>query len=182
MTGFGRTGSMFACAQADVVPDIVTLSKALTGGTMALAATVATDRVFDAFLSEDQAAALMHGPTYMANPLACAAANASLDLFENEPRLAQVAAIESHFESALEPCRGLSGVTDVRVKGAIGVVQLEDLKANDWLKARFVAEGVWIRPFGDIVYLMPPFIIGKDELIKLTGAVATVLREWSQRR
>ncbi|MEX2615836.1 MAG: adenosylmethionine--8-amino-7-oxononanoate transaminase [Alphaproteobacteria bacterium] len=182
MTGFGRTGSMFACEQADIVPDIMTLSKALTGGTMALAATVATDRVFDAFLSDDSGAALMHGPTFMANPLACAAANASLDLFETEPRLAQVAKIEAHLETALEPCRGLPGVIDVRVKGAIGVVQLEDLKANDRLKARFVEEGVWIRPFGDIVYLMPPFVIGKDELTTLTRAVGTVLTEWSQRR
>lgn len=182
MTGFGRTGSMFACEQADVVPDIMTLSKALTGGTMALAATVATDRVFEAFLSDDPGAALMHGPTYMANPLACAAANASLDLFETEPRLAQVAAIESDLVNALEPCRDMPGVVDVRVKGAIGVVQLEDLSANDWLKARFVEEGVWIRPFGDIVYLMPPFIIDKDELAQLTGAVVNVLKEWSQRR
>lgn len=182
MTGFGRTGSMFACEQANIAPDIMTLSKALTGGTMALAATVASDRVFDAFLSDDPGAALMHGPTYMANPLACAAANASLDLFESEPRLAQVTAIEEHLDTALEPCQGLPGVIDVRVKGAIGVVQLDDLKASDWMKARFVEEGVWIRPFGDIVYLMPPFIIGTAELARLTGAVVTVLTEWSQRR
>ncbi|MDA0664453.1 MAG: adenosylmethionine--8-amino-7-oxononanoate transaminase [Proteobacteria bacterium] len=182
MTGFGRTGSMFACEQANVTPDIMTLSKALTGGTMALAATVASDRVFDAFLSDDPGAALMHGPTYMANPLACAAANASLDLFVSEPRLAQVTAIEKHLEATLEPCRGLPGVVDVRVKGAIGVVQVVDLKASDWLKARFVEEGLWIRPFGDIVYLMPPFIIGTAELARLTGAVVTVLTEWSQRR
>ena len=149
---------------------------------MALAATVASEKVFEAFLSDDPGAALMHGPTYMANPLACAAANASLDLFETEPRLAQVAAIGSHFDTALEPCRGLPGVVDVRVKGAIGVVQLEDLKANDWLKARFVEEGVWIRPFGDIVYLMPPFVVSEPELAQLTGAVVKVVREWSRQR
>ena len=182
MTGFGRTGTMFACEQADIVPDIITLSKALTGGTMALAATIATKRVFDAFLSDDPGAALMHGPTYMANPLACAAAIASLDLFESEPRLVEVAAIETHLLTALEPCREMPGVVDVRVKGAIGVVQLEDLKAIDWLKSRFVEEGVWIRPFGDIVYLMPPFIIGKYELTQLTGSVVKVVREWSQQR
>ncbi len=182
MTGFGRTGTMFACEQADIVPDIITLSKALTGGTMALAATIATERVFDAFLSDDPGAALMHGPTYMANPLACAAAIASLDLFESEPRLAEVTAIETHLLTALEPCREMPGVVDVRVKGAIGVVQLEDLKAIDWLKSRFVEEGVWIRPFGDIVYLMPPFIIGKYELTQLTGSVVKVVREWSQQR
>ena len=114
MTGFGRTGTLFACERAGVVPDIVTLSKALTGGTMALAATVASDRVFEAFLSDDADAALMHGPTFMANPLACAAANASLDLFEQEPRLAQARAIERHLAEALAPARGLPGVVEVR--------------------------------------------------------------------
>ncbi|MFT5392706.1 MAG: adenosylmethionine-8-amino-7-oxononanoate aminotransferase, partial [Gammaproteobacteria bacterium] len=182
MTGFGRTGTMFACEQAAIVPDIITVSKALTGGTMALAATVATEQVFDAFLSDDPDAALMHGPTYMANPLACAAANASLDLFETEPRLAQVAAIEAHLAAALEPCRELPGVLDVRVKGAIGAVQLENLDANHWLKSRFVEEGVWVRPFGDIVYLMPPFTIGADECAVLTGAVVKVIGEWSQNK
>ena len=182
MTGFGRTGTMFACEQAGIAPDIVTLSKALTGGTMALAATVASDPVFEAFLSDDPDAAFMHGPTYMANPLACAAANASLDLFETEPRLQQVAAIEAHLRDALEPCRDLPGIVDVRTRGAIGVVQVDDLSANAWLKARFVEEGVWIRPFGDIVYVMPPFVIGEEDLTLLTGAVGTVMREWSRRR
>lgn len=182
MTGFGRTGSMFACEQAGIVPDIVTLSKALTGGTMALAATVATEEIFSSFLSDDPEAALMHGPTYMASPLACAAAHASLDLFEREPRLEQVAAISAHLAERLEACRDLSGVIDVRVKGAIGVVQLANLSEVDWFKARFVEEGVWIRPFGDIVYLMPPFMIGESELSRLTDAVVTVIGEWSARR
>src|SRR6516162_3360437 len=124
-TGFGRTGSLFACTAAGVTPDIVTLSKALTGGTLPLAATVASRKVFEAFWSEDPAHALMHGPTYMANALACAAANASLDLFETEPRLAQVAAIAQALEEGLAPCRGVGGVKDVRVLGAIGVVELE---------------------------------------------------------
>ena len=137
MTGFGRTGTMFACEQAEVVPDIVTLSKALTGGTMALAATVASERVFEAFLSDDPDAALMHGPTFMANPLACAAANASLDLFDREPRLAQARAIEGHLKTALEPARALPGVVDVRARGAIGVIQLDDMSRIGWLKARF---------------------------------------------
>lgn len=182
MTGFGRTGAMFACEQAGIAPDIMTLSKALTGGTMALAATFATDEIFNAFLSEKASAALMHGPTYMANPLACAAAHASLDLFENEARLEQVAAIEERLTEALEPCRDLNGVTDVRVKGAIGVLQLEGLTEHDWFKARFVEEGVWIRPFGDIVYVMPPFVIGESELASLTDAMRTVVGEWSARR
>src|SRR6476661_6652683 len=124
-TGFGRTGTMFACEQAGVVPDIVTLSKALTGGTLPLAATVARQSVFEAFWSDDPRKALMHGPTYMGNALACAAANASLDLFESEPRLAQVAAISEQMTRELAPCRSLPGVKDVRIKGAIGVVELE---------------------------------------------------------
>ena len=119
----------------------------------------------------------MHGPTYMANPLACAAANASLDLFETEPRLDQVAAIEAYFTDALAPCRDIAGVLDVRVKGAIGVVQLERLDDNDKLKRRFVEEGVWLRPFGDVVYLMPPFVVSESDLERLTGAVVKVLRE-----
>jgi adenosylmethionine-8-amino-7-oxononanoate aminotransferase len=178
-TGFGRTGTMFACARAGVHPDIVCLGKALTGGVMSLAATVATAELFEAFLSDDPEAALMHGPTYMANPLACAAANASLDLFEREPRLEQVAAIENALKDGLAPARRIEGVTDVRVLGAIGVVQLASMRQIDWLKCRFVEEGVWLRPFGDIVYLMPPFMISKSDLARLTGAAVKVLGEWS---
>ncbi len=181
MTGFGRTGRMFACEEADVSPDIVCLSKALTGGAMGLAATVASDRVYEAFLDDDPAKALMHGPTYMANPLGCAAANASLDLFEREPRLDAVAAMEAHMSEALEPCRALPGVRDVRAKGAIGVVQVDAMRHLDWLKRRFIEEGVWLRPFGDIVYMTPPFIVDADELARLTGAVVRVLGEWSRR-
>jgi adenosylmethionine-8-amino-7-oxononanoate aminotransferase len=175
-TGFGRTGTMFACEQAAVVPDIVTLSKALTGGTLPLAATVACKKVFDAFWSDDPKAALMHGPTYMGNALACAAANASLDLFEREPRLAQVEAISVQMENELAPCRGAPGVKDVRVKGAIGVVEMERIAEPDALRARFVEEGVFIRPFGNVVYLTPSFTIAPDDLTKLTGAIVKVLR------
>jgi adenosylmethionine-8-amino-7-oxononanoate aminotransferase len=175
-TGFGRTGRLFACEEAGVVPDIVTLSKALTGGTLPLAATVARRRVFDAFWSDDPRHALMHGPTFMANALACAAANASLDLFEREPRLEQVAAVSAQMARELEPCRALPGVTDVRVKGAIGVVELERIAELDTLRARFVEEGVFIRPFGNVVYLTPSFTITPDELTVLTTAVAKVLR------
>jgi len=182
MTGFGRTGTLFACEQAGVVPDIVTLSKALTGGTMALAATVASERVFEAFLSDDADAALMHGPTFMANPLACAAANASLDLFEREPRLAQVRAIEDHLAAALDPARALPGVVDVRARGAIGVIQLDDMSRIDWLKARFVDAGVWVRPFADIVYLTPAFTIDEEDLTRLTDALIDVVTAWSKER
>jgi len=185
MTGFGRSGRMFACEEADIVPDIACLSKALTGGTLPLAATVARQHVFAAFLSADPAAALMHGPTYMANPLACAAANASLDLFEREPRLAQVAAIEAQLAEQLAPCRELAGVAAVRVKGAVGAVELGGQPGGaidlNGLRRRFVELGVWLRPFSNVVYLMPPFIIGTDDLTILTAAVRQVLTERAQR-
>ena len=178
-TGFGRTGAMFACDEAGVVPDIVTLGKALTGGTLPLAATVARRRVFDAFWDDDPDKALMHGPTYMGNPLACAAANASLDLFGREPRLADVARIARQLEEGLAPCRGLPGVVDVRVRGAIGVVQLAPMPDLRALKAAFVARGVFIRPFRDVVYLTPAFTITNEELGVLTGAIVDVLRAQS---
>ncbi|HEY1503016.1 MAG TPA: adenosylmethionine--8-amino-7-oxononanoate transaminase [Stellaceae bacterium] len=174
-TGFGRTGSLFACEAAGIVPDIVTLSKALTGGVLPLAATVVRRPVFEAFLSDDAEAALMHGPTFMANALACAAANASLDLFALGDRLGQVAAIEAALRRDLAPCRKFSGVRDVRVKGAIGVVELDRIADHATLRQRFFDEGAWIRPFGNIVYLTPSFTIGEEELAKLTGAVRRVL-------
>jgi adenosylmethionine-8-amino-7-oxononanoate aminotransferase len=176
-TGFGRTGTMFACEAAGVVPDILTLSKALTGGTLPLAATIARRKVFDAFWSDDPAHALMHGPTFMGNALACAAANASLDLFEREPRLAQVKDISAALARGLAPCRGLPGVKDVRVLGAIGVVDLERIADLGRLRARFVEEGVFVRPFGTTVYLTPAFTIGAEQLGRLTAAVVRVVGE-----
>jgi adenosylmethionine-8-amino-7-oxononanoate aminotransferase len=176
-TGFGRTGTMFACEQAGVVPDILTLSKALTGGTMALSATIATREVFEGFWSDDSQHALMHGPTYMANPLACAAALASLDLFAAEDRLGQVAAISSSLTTGLAPCRDLPGVRDVRVLGAIGVVELEQIDRPDLLRARFVEAGAWIRPFRNIVYLTPSFTIAPAELETLTSTIRCVLAD-----
>jgi adenosylmethionine-8-amino-7-oxononanoate aminotransferase len=176
-TGFGRTGTLFACEQAGVVPDIITLSKALTGGTMPLAATVASARVYEAFLGDDPGKALMHGPTYAGHALACAAANASLDLFRAEPRLRQVAAIEAQLTRELEACRALHGVRDVRVKGAIGVVQLAREPKLEPLRARFVRHGVWVRPFGDVVYVMPPLVIGAEDLATLTRAMRDVVDE-----
>jgi adenosylmethionine---8-amino-7-oxononanoate aminotransferase len=176
-TGFGRTGSLFAFQAAGVAPDIMTLSKALTGGTLPLAATIARRKVFEAFWSDDPTHALMHGPTYMANALACAAANASLDLFEREPRLDQIAAISRALADGLEPCRTLGGVKDVRVMGAIGVVDLERIENLNALRQRFIAEGVFIRPFGSIVYLTPAFTTAADELAALMDAVRRVLVE-----
>ncbi len=174
-TGFGRTGSMFACDQARVVPDIMCVGKALTGGTMSLAATIATDRVYEAFLGSSDARALMHGPTYMANPLACAAANASLDLFEREDRVGQAKALEGMLAKGLEPCRDLPGVADVRAKGAIGVVEFRRKPDVIALRRKFIDEGVWIRPFGNIVYLTPALVASADDIAVLTGAIHKVL-------
>ncbi|MGA7973084.1 MAG: aminotransferase class III-fold pyridoxal phosphate-dependent enzyme, partial [Pseudolabrys sp.] len=174
-TGFGRTGTMFACEQAGVVPDIVTLSKALTGGTLPLAATIATQKVFEAFWSDDSEKALMHGPTFMANALACAAANASLDLFESEPRPAQVAAISRQMKEALGACRALPQVKDVRVLGAIGAVELNRIDDLNAMRARFITEGTFIRPIGNVIYLTPAFTIAPDELKVLTDAIVRVV-------
>lgn len=173
-TGFARTGTMFACEQAGIVPDIICLGKALTGGALPLAATVATSEVFDAFLDDDPARALMHGPTYMGNALACAAANASLDLFEREPRKAQALSIGEHLASALSRLKGKPNVVDVRVKGAIGVVQLERLDRIA-LRQEFIRRGVWIRPFGKIVYTTPPLSISREDLAILTDAIVDVV-------
>jgi adenosylmethionine-8-amino-7-oxononanoate aminotransferase len=175
-TGFGRTGTMFAYQQADVVPDIITLSKALTGGTLPLAATIASAELFADFLSDDPQAALMHGPTFMANAMGCAAANASLDLFETEPRLAQAGRIQNQLAAELSACRSLRNVVDVRVKGAIGVVQLSSIPNPASLRSRFIERGVWIRPFGNVVYLTPALTIGQDELTQLTDAIHDVLK------
>ena len=177
MTGLGRLGTLFACEQAAVTPDIMTLSKSLTGGTLPLAATIASTSVFEGFLSPELDQALMHGPTFTGNALACAAANASLDLFETEPRLEQVRTIEAHLGQALEPCREMKGVVDVRVLGAIGVVELETIADMNGLRARFIDAGCWIRPFGNIVYLMPAFTIGEDDLARLCDAVVRVVGE-----
>ncbi len=175
-TGFGRTGSMFACNEAAVIPDILCVGKALTGGTMTLAATLASADVFDAFLGTDIEKALMHGPTYMANPLACSAALASIALFESEPRLQQVEALEQRLWDGLKPLIGGKHIKDVRVKGAIGVVELE-AGAHDMLALRkaFIAKGAWIRPFSNCVYLMPPFTISDAELNVLLNAIRSVL-------
>ncbi|MAM68787.1 MAG: adenosylmethionine--8-amino-7-oxononanoate transaminase [Rhodospirillaceae bacterium] len=179
---FGRTGTLFAYTQADVAPDIICLGKALTGGAINLAATVSTSDVFGAFLSDDPDAALMHGPTYMANPLACAAANASIDLFETEPRLQQASAIEKQLERELTPLAHVPGVVEIRVKGAVGAVEVFDLHNLDWLKAQFVDAGVWLRPFGNVIYTMPPLTVTPSELTSITSAMAEILPRWAERK
>lgn len=181
-TGFGRTGTLFACEQARVVPDIICLSKALTGGTLPLAATVATERVYADFVDDNPMHALMHGPTFMGNALACVAANASLDLFEREPRLEQVAAIEQQLKAELEACRALKGVRDVRVKGAMGAVELDSARDLEWMRARFVEEGVWVRPLPKVVYLTPPFVTSEEDLATLCRAVCRVVAAWAERK
>jgi adenosylmethionine---8-amino-7-oxononanoate aminotransferase len=160
---------LFAMQQAGIEPDIVTLSKALTGGTLPLSAAIANERVFAAFWSDDPGAALMHGPTYMANPLACAAANASLDLFETGAWRDGLARIEAGLKGGLEPCRGLPGVVDVRVRGAIGVVEFDAAVERGPLCACFAELGAWIRPMGKVVYLTPPLVISDDDLAALTA-------------
>ncbi len=174
-TGFGRTGTMFACEAAGIVPDIMTLSKALTGGTLPLAATAARRSVFEHFWSDDPMAALMHGPTYMANALACAAANASLDLFEDGERLRQVANIEQWLAAGLAPCRDLPGVTDVRTRGAIGVVELERIDDLNALRRTFVEKGAFIRPIGNVIYLAPALTIGEEDVAFLTRVIGEVV-------
>ena len=174
-TGFGRTGTMFAFEHAGIKPDIITVSKALTGGTLPLAATIASERIFEAFWSDDPRHALMHGPTFMANPLACAAANASLDLFEREPRLQHVAALSQTMKSALLQCLSCPWVKDVRVMGAIGVIELDAIKDRSALQQRLIDAGVWVRPFGNVVYLTPAFTIDDRALRDLLDAVVAVV-------
>ena len=176
-TGFGRTGDLFACSGAGVVPDIVTLSKALTGGTLPLAATVARRHVFEAFLSDSPEHALMHGPTYMGNALACAAANASLDLFETEPRLQQVARISHQLKTGLAPCRDLPGVQDVRVMGAIGVVEMDAGTSMPALAQALLQKGCWVRPFRKLLYLTPAFTISETELDHLMRSIVETVRD-----
>lgn len=175
-TGFGRTGALFACHEAAIEPDILCLGKALSGGHMPLAATLTNAKVFEAFLGDSHEKALMHGPTFMAHPIACAAANASLDLFEREPRLAQVEALEQKLWQGLKGFRNRAGVVDVRVKGAIGVIELEtDAENNQRLRLEFIARGIWLRPFGKCLYLMPSFTISDAELEKIFAAIGAVL-------
>jgi adenosylmethionine-8-amino-7-oxononanoate aminotransferase len=175
-TGFGRTGELFGATHAGVSPDIMCLGKAMTGGTLTLAATLANGRIANAIASGEPGA-LMHGPTFMGNPLACAAAGASLDLLEREPWQARVRAIAASLRAGLEPCRALPGVADVRVLGAIGVVELEQPVDMAVVQPAFVERGVWIRPFGQLVYTMPPFVTGEAELEKIAAAITEVVRD-----
>ncbi len=183
-TGFGRSGSFFACEEAQITPDILCLSKAITGGTLPLAVTVAKTFIYDAFLSEDPEKALMHGSTFMGNPLACAAANASLDLFESKAWQTQVPVIEALLTAELSALNTLSGVKAVRVKGAIGAIELVRPLGQDlnWFKAASVKEGIWCRPLpsGDVIYTTPAFTIEKEELMTICQVFKKLITHWSK--
>ncbi len=174
-TGFGRTGALFACEHAGVSPDVMCVGKALTGGYMTLAATLCTAEVAAA-ISRGEGGGLMHGPTYMANPLACAAALASLELLAGGEWRARVAGIEAGLRKGLAPARALPGVADVRVLGAIGVVQLERAVDVAAATAAAVEQGVWLRPFRDLVYAMPPYITAEPDLERVVAAMLAAAR------
>ncbi len=179
-TGFGRTGTLFAHQQAGIKPDILCVGKALTGGTLPLAATIASAKVYQQFHSEHSEHALMHGPTFMGNPSACAAANASLDLFEEdaaENRLHQVQQIEKILADELLPLKECPRVVDVRIKGAIGAVQLDEMIDVDKAMAFFRDRGTFVRPLRDVVYLAPSFVIGEPDLRGICTAMLEFVGE-----
>lgn len=169
-TNFGRTGKLFACEHAGIGPDIMCLGKALTGGYMTLAAAVTTEEV-SRTISNAEPGVFMHGPTFMANPLACAAANASIELLLESPWQQRVATIEQTLEEGLQSCTDVPGVKDVRVLGAIGVVEMERPVDVAAVSEIYIDQGVWLRPFNRLIYTMPPFIAEEDDILKIAKAM-----------
>jgi adenosylmethionine---8-amino-7-oxononanoate aminotransferase len=174
-TGFGRTGALFACEHAGVSPDVMCVGKALTGGYLTLAATLCTREVASD-ISFGEGGALMHGPTYMANPLACAVSLASLELLADGSWAQQVSSIDTHLRAGLEPARSLPGVIDVRVLGAIGVVQLEHAVDIAAVTTAAIEQGVWLRPFRDLIYTMPAYLMGEEDLATVSAGILAGVR------
>ena len=173
-TGFGRTGKLFGCDHAAISPDIMCLGKALTGGYMTLAATLCSEEIAQA-ISDSEASVLMHGPTFMANPLACATANASLKLLQKGQWLTQVLHIEHQLKQQLIPLKDHEAVADTRVLGAIGVIELKQAVDMKTLQPFIVEQGIWLRPFGKLLYTMPPYIVQPEELQSITQGMAASL-------
>lgn len=177
-TGFGRTGKLFAYEHATIAPDILCIGKALTGGYMSLAATLTSKKVMQGVEANNNV--LMHGPTFMANPLACAVANASVQLLLNSPWQERIQSIQTQLNKELRKCEILEIVKEVRILGAIGVVELNENVDLGFMTPAFIKEGVWVRPFLNLVYIMPPFVITKEELTHLTTAIFNVVKEYEE--
>jgi adenosylmethionine-8-amino-7-oxononanoate aminotransferase len=176
-TGFGRTGKLFACEHAEIVPDILCLGKAITGGYMTLAATLTTTEIAET-ISSGGAGCFMHGPTFMGNPLACSVANASLALLNNSPWQTTLTRIETQLKALLSNAADLDGVKEVRCLGAIGVIEMDEPVDNRILQPMLVEAGIWVRPFGRLVYIMPPYIISEDDLKTLCTTLTEVVERY----
>ncbi|MGG1355006.1 adenosylmethionine--8-amino-7-oxononanoate transaminase [Psychrobacter pacificensis] len=180
-TGFGRSGKLFACEHADICPDIMTIGKALTGGYMTFAATLCTRKIADTIYNSDYPA-LMHGPTFMGNPLACAVACASIDLILSYNIEARTANMQRMMEQQLSPAAQLVGVADVRCLGAVAVIELDDAVDMPIFQSLLIDHGIWVRPFGKLVYIMPPYVVTDDELTTLCQALLKVVRKYLEHR